>query len=153
MRSLPTVVQWAKRMARTVAGPKTRALALGGVITQRTGNRCATVATPGICNQSASARFSKHSGAGTNGTIRTAFVTRLMTFWADRQNKQVDFGMETDEKQEELEDKTRFAAFFKATCVRSTEYCKFVDDVFFERGRPIKEEIKKKWQQKSSKEK
>ena len=79
----------------------------------------------------------KRNGTGPKGVIRTGLVTRLMTSGQT---------VRTDEEQAELEEKTRFAAPFKATCVRSTEYYRFSDDGSFEKGRPTKEEIHKKRQ-------
>ena len=69
--------------------------------------------------------------------------------WADWQNRQVHHAMETDEKQEELEEKTRFAASFKATCVRSTEYCNLADGGPFNKGRPTQAETQKKKKRRS----
>ena len=55
------------------------------------------------------------------------------------ENRQVVSAVTRDEKQVELEEKTRFALTFKATCVKST-------DGSFEKGRPTKEEIHRKRQ-------
>ena len=52
-----------------------------------------------------------------------------------------------DAKRAELEEKTRFAASFKATCVRATEYHNGADEMPSERGRQTKEEMPKKRQE------
>ena len=55
-------------------------------------------------------------------------VGQILTSRQHGQNRLVDCAMKTDEKQAELEEKPRFAASFKTTCVRSTEYYKLADD-------------------------
>ena len=61
--------------------------------------------------------------------------------WEDRQKRQVNCAVETDQRRAELEEKTRFAASFKTTCVGSTEYYKLADDVSSETGMPTKGDI------------
>ena len=62
-------------------------------------------------------------------TRKIRLETWTMTPWADQKNRQVDNAMETDEKREELEEKTLSVVSFKATSVRSTEYDRLADDV------------------------
>ena len=50
-------------------------------------------------------------------------------------------------RRKQLEEKTRFAAFFKTSCVRSTEYVTLADEVPSETGRLTKEEMQKKRQE------
>ena len=52
-----------------------------------------------------------------------------------------------NKKKTELDEKTRFAAFFKTSCVRSTEYVTLADEVPSETGRLKKKEIQKKRQE------
>ena len=52
-----------------------------------------------------------------------------------------------NKKKTELEEKTRFAALFETSCVRSTEYVTVADEVPSETGRLKKEEIQKKRQE------
>ena len=52
-----------------------------------------------------------------------------------------------NKKKTELDEKTRFAAFFKTSCVRSTEYVTLADEVPSETGRLKKKEVQKKRQE------
>ena len=56
-------------------------------------------------------------------------VGQILTSRQHGQNRLVDCAMKTDEKQAELEEKSRvLRQSFKTTCVRSMEYYKLADD-------------------------